>query len=517
MRLKSPPFLVFYFFLLTFSSFSQTQSGKLLRSTPEKEGASSKGILNFINAVDNSKHEMHSIMILKHGKVIAEGWWNPYQPELKHSLYSLSKSFTSTAIGFAIGEGKLKADDKVISFFSGQLPDSLSENLKEMRIKDLLSMSAGQDPEPSAIGITDDWVKGFLKMPVKNKPGSVFLYNSFATYMLSAIVQKVTGQKIIEYLKPRLLAPLGIKDADWETDPKGINVGGWGLRVHTEDIARFGQLYLQKGKWNGKQVLPAGWANEATTFKIDNSKGAPQSKRDSSDWMQGYCYQFWRSRHNSFRGDGAFGQYCLVIPEADAVIAITSETSDMQGELNLVWQYLLPALRAGKTATAVAETKTLQARLKALRLPVFPPQDSVFTSTYSLNYDSFSFAPNNRKLESLKFTQSKSDWNIYWKQDGVTYQFTAGRESWRFQETNMLGPSLVAQAKNHFEGLPPSKIASAYSWRSNNVLELKIRYIDSPHTLYVQFQFEGDTVTAKLRDSFRPPNLTVIAKGRLIK
>src|SRR6187455_1693762 len=293
-----------------------SQTVKLPRSTPEAEGVSSKGIMEFLDAISNSKHEMHSIMILRHGKVIAEGWWNPYRPDLKHTLYSLSKSFTSTAVGFAVAEKKLSVNDKVTSFFPNKLPATISTFLTDLKIRDLLSMTAGQDPDPTGpVVVTNDWIRSFFATPVLNKPGAVFLYNSAATYMLSAIVQKVTGEKIIDYLTPRLFKPLGIVGMDWETDLMGTNTGGWGLRVKTEDIARFAQLYLQKGKWNDQQILPAQWVEEATTFKIDTAPGVAQSKKDSSDWMQGYCYQFWRSRHNSFRGDGAFGQYALVLPE----------------------------------------------------------------------------------------------------------------------------------------------------------------------------------------------------------
>src|SRR6185436_8431228 len=327
-----------------------SQTAKLPPSTPEAEGVSSKGIMEFIDAISTTKHEMHSIMILRHGKVIAEGWWNPYRPDLKHTLYSLSKSFTSTAVGFAIAEKKITVNDKVISFFPGKLPVSITPFLSDLKIKDLLSMSVGQDPDPTGpVVVSNDWIRSFFATPVLNKPGAVFLYNSAATYMLSAIVQKVTGEKIIDYLTPRLFKPLGIVGMDWETDPSGINTGGWGFRIKTEDIARFAQLYLQKGKWNDQQIIPEEWVQEATTTKIDNAPYDTQAKKDSSDWKQGYCYQFWRSRHNSFRGDGAFGQYALVLPEEDVVIAITSETMDMQGELNLVWKYLLPAMQVDQS------------------------------------------------------------------------------------------------------------------------------------------------------------------------
>ena len=396
---KNPLIAVLLFLFLSFQPIAQT----LPRSIPEAEGVSSKGIIDFLDAIAQSKHEMHSIMILRHGKVIAEGWWSPYRPDLKHTLYSLSKSFTSTAVGFAVSEKKLSVNDKVISFFPDKLPANVSDNLSQLTIKDLLSMSAGQAPDPSsAIVPTDDWIKIFFATPIVNKPGSVFLYNSMATYMLSAIVQKVTGQKIIDYLKPRLFEPLGIQGMDWESDLAGINVGGWGFRIKTEDIARFAQLYLQKGKWNGKQILPATWVEEATTFKIDNAPGMSQISKDSSDWRQGYCYQFWRSRHNSFRGDGAFGQYALVLPEQDAVIAITSETPDMQGELNLVWKYLLPALQVDKSGLDKNDATALNKRLALLKLSLPAKTDSSFAEPKVIE-KVFKIESNPKNIETISF------------------------------------------------------------------------------------------------------------------
>jgi CubicO group peptidase (beta-lactamase class C family) len=326
----------------------ETVITSLPRSTPEAEGVTSSDILDFIEATENSKNELYSFMVLRHGKVVSEGWWNPYRSDLKHTMYSTSKSFTSTAAGFAVTEGLLSVNDKVTSFFPDQLPDTVSEYLESLTVKNLLSMSVGQEPDPTFQVVTRDsnWVKTFLALPIKKKPGTEFLYNTLATYMVSAIVQKVTGRKVIDYLKPRLFEPLAIEGVDWEEDANGINVGGWGLRVKTEDMAKLGQLYLQNGVWNGKQILSEAWIKEATTAVIqDSAPYLPEEKKDSSDWAQGYGYQFWRCRHNAFRADGAYGQYIIVIPEKDAVIAITSETPDMQDELNLVWKFLLPALK----------------------------------------------------------------------------------------------------------------------------------------------------------------------------
>ena len=199
--------------------------------------------------------------------------------------------------------------------------------------------------------------------------------------MLSAIVQKVTGQKVIDYLKPRLFDPLGITGMDWEVDPKGINTGGWGLRLKTEDMAKFGQLFLQKGLWNGKQILPASWIEEASSTKIMQNPDAPQAKKDSSDWLQGYCYQMWRCRNNGYRADGANGQYIIVLPEKDVVIAVTAEAPDMQGEINLIWKYLLPAFQPKKLPANSGLLANLKAKEAVLALAI--PSKNIVTESES--------------------------------------------------------------------------------------------------------------------------------------
>lgn len=512
---RKPSFIAALLFL--FLSFQLGSQTILPRSTPEEQGVSSKAIIEFLDAIAKSKHEMHSIMILRHGKVIAEGWWSPYRPDLKHTLYSLSKSFTSTSVGFAVSEGRLSVNDKVISFFPDKLPEKVSDNLSLLTIKDLLSMSVGQVPDPTGpVVISDDWIKTFFAIPILKAPGSEFLYNSAATYMLSAIVQKVTGEKIIDYLKPRLFEPLGIHGMDWEIDPAGINVGGWGFRVKTEDIARFAQLYLQRGKWNGKQILPEAWVDEATTFKVDNAPGMPQVRKDSSDWRQGYCYQFWRSRYNSYRGDGAFGQYALILPEQDAVIAITSETSDMQGELNLVWQYLLPAMQIRNKTFNNNDALVLKEKLAMLKLPLPAKPDTTFPVPV-LTAKKFKMEANAKNIESISFNEKNKIITVSMNTKSETYSINFADSKWMEGTTTMLGPSLVEAAKNHFTGLPASQVAGAYSWKSKNILEMRLRYIDSPHSLIMTYSFDGDKLSVDMLDSFKAPDKKVSLKGQLEK
>jgi len=471
------------------------------QALPETEGVSAAGIDSFLNGVAHSKHEFHSFMLLRHGKVVAEGWWNPYRPDLRHSLYSCSKSFTSTAIGFAVSEKRLSVNDKVISFFPKSLPDTVKPYLASLTIKDLLTMSAGQEPDPTGTipFKTDDWVKAFLATPIIHQPGTKFLYNTMATFTLSAIIQKVTGQKVIDYLKPRLFDPLGIKGMDWEVSKMGINTGGWGLRVKTEDLAKMGQLYLQKGMWKGKQMLPQEWVNEATTFKIDQAPGVAQSRKDSSDWMQGYCCQFWRCRHNAFRADGAFGQYIIVMPDQDAVLAITSETADMQDELNLVWKYLLPALQTGTLPADKASDEALSQHLAALSLPPL----GVGSQTIPLVNKTYTVKPNSLHINSITLRYDHSVYKVGLRIDTTLYNLNFALGEWLPGETAMPGPSLLNGAKEDFSILQPYKIDCSFApSAADGSLQFKIRYIESPHTETITCHLNGNTLNATVEYSF---------------
>jgi CubicO group peptidase (beta-lactamase class C family) len=351
--------------LLSFGLSLNAES--LPRSLPENEGVSSAGIREFVEAADQQVNSIHSFMLVRHGHVVAEGWWKPEAADKPHVMHSLSKSFTSTAVGLAVTEGKLSIDDPVLKFFPDDAPAQPSANLKAMRVRDLLTMSSGQDTE-AKFTTNAPWVRTFLAHPVPFKPGTHFMYNTPGSYMLSAIVQKVTGQTVHDYLRPRLFEPLGIENPEWGSSPQGITIGGTGLKLRTEDVAKFGQLYLQKGKWKGRQLVPEAWVAQATSRQVSNGSDP------SRDWDQGYGFQFWRCRHGAFRGDGANGQFCIVLPEQDAVVAITSETRDMQAELNIVWDKLLPAFHPKRLRKDKVEQEKLLQTLS--NLAVRPAQST---------------------------------------------------------------------------------------------------------------------------------------------
>jgi CubicO group peptidase (beta-lactamase class C family) len=443
----------------------------LPRSTPEAQGVSSPAVRAFVEAADRDIDSLHSFMLVRHGHVIAEGWWAPYAAETPHMLFSLSKSFTSTAVGIAAADGKLSIDDPVLKFFPDDAPAEPSANLKAMRLSDLLRMNTGQQAEPARKS-TEPWTKTFLAQPVPFKPGTHFLYNTSATYMLSAAVQKAVGETVLDYLKPRLFDPLGIAKPTWEASPQGISTGGYGLSIRTEDIAKFGQLYLQKGKWNGKQLVPEAWVEAATARQTSNGSNP------KSDWDQGYGYQFWRCRHGAYRGDGAFGQYCIVLPEQDAVIAITSGVRDMQAVLNLIWDKLLPAMKASPLAADEDSAKKLASTLKGLTM--HKPQAK--GTAPKVAGKQYTFPANDLKLESVALESGKDGaMTLVTKIDGNSGRILCGSGSWQ-------------NGRAAWGRLPEQPIAACGAWTADDTFTAKVCFTETPFVATIRLKFTKDEV-----------------------
>ena len=334
----------------------------LPRSRPADQGVASGGITGLLDAVESAPDiELHSLMVLRHGFVVAEGWWAPYGPEQLQLLYSLSKSFTATAAGLAAAEGLLDLDDPVVSHLPEVADAATHPWTRSMRLRHLAAMATGhrEDTLDRAVRLDpQEPLRGFLSLAPEAEPGSVFAYNNGATYALAAVVQRRTGMTLSAYLRPRLLEPLGIGASAWHEHPAGRELGFSGFHLTTEAVTRFGQLYLDDGVWQGRRLLPAGWVAEASRLHTPNPAEA------HPDWRQGYGYQFWRSRHG-YRGDGAYGQFCLVLPEQDAVVVTTAQTENMQGLLDAVWVHLLPAF----DAASPEQDESLATRLSGLALP----------------------------------------------------------------------------------------------------------------------------------------------------
>jgi CubicO group peptidase (beta-lactamase class C family)/predicted glycoside hydrolase/deacetylase ChbG (UPF0249 family) len=459
----------------------------LPRSKPEEQGISSSALLEFVEAADRDIDQLHSFMLVRHGHVVAECWWGPYDAQTPHILYSLSKSFTSTAVGLAIAEGKLSVDDEVLNFFPDEAPAEPSANLRAMRVRDLLCMSTGHQSEapmwrdtPGSTTVGQTWTKNFLTHPVPFKPGTHFMYNSPATYMQSAIVQKVTGMTVLDYLRPRLFEPLGIENPIWVASPQGITVGAYGLLVRTEDIARFGQLYLQKGEWQGRRLILSKWIDQATARQTANGSSP------KSDWDQGYGYQFWRSRHNSFRGDGAFGQYCLVLPELDAVVAITSGVRDMQAVLNLVWDKLLPAIKGDKLPEDVESVSRLATKLAGLTVQR-PAGKSTSAMGSRVSGKWYAFPENERGIQAVALDFSLRPPALLVRTAGGEVRTPVCTAEWTKTRDGF------ANGIEEFLGVPAHPlVAASGAWTADDVFTVKLVACETPFSSMLAFRFDGD-------------------------
>ena len=492
-------------------SRADDSSAALPRSTPEEQGVSSAALLGFVQEADQKVDQIDSFILVRHGHVVAEGWWAPYSAQEPHSLYSLSKSFTSTAVGLAVSEGKLSIDDPVLKFFPDEVPVDPSKNLGSMRVRDLLRMATGQRAEDIAsfpFQSSKDLVRVFLEMPVPDKPGTHFIYNTPATYILSAIVQKVTGQTVLEYLRPRIFEPLGIANPTWESSAQGIPFGGFGLSIRTEDIAHFGQLYLQKGMWNGRQLVPEAWVDAATSLQIANGSDP------DGDWDQGYCYQFWRCTHGFYRADGAFGQFCVVMPQYDAVLAITSGTKDLPRVLKIVWDKVLPAFKDSALPADPESDRKLAEKLASLALP---QQDGQATSPTAgrVAGKRYVFAENKAKIESVSLGQGNDKEGagavLSMRVAGMDETIVCAREGWAKGDIpggSASTPVLSGSAKG-----VPIPVAASGAWSSGDTFTARVSFYTTPVETTYDLRFAGDTLILETEDSV---GLQGTARTRLV-
>lgn len=462
----------------------------------------------FLDDVEASRIELHGFVILQHGNTVADGWWHPYRSDVRHQLYSLSKSFTSTAAGFAVSEGILSLDDTVISFFPNKVPKDANDFLRSMKIRHLLSMATGHEAEPE-IRTSKDWVKEFLATPPTREPGTHFLYNSIATYMVSAILQKITGLTVRDYLMPRLFTPLGIPEPEWDSCPKGINAGGWGLWLTTGEIARFGQFLLNKGIWNGVRLLPQEWVDTASRTHIDNSS------QSNPDWKVGYGFQFWRCRHGFYRGDGAFGQYCIVMDEHDAIIAITSGVADMQAVLDLVWKHLIPEQHVDCEKKIMEPDKADNLAERCQSLQYGPPVLSLSLEESTMLFDKWrgscwNISENPFMIKAIVFNSVGRQTYFEIEDERGSHRIPFGWGHW--VESNS-----TFKRHNHRKRRKFISFASA-NWKTPNCFQLTCRFPETPdwYTVDITQKSESDLeIKLTTNVSFGPVN-ALEAMGKLV-
>ncbi len=462
----------------------------LPRATPESQGITSAAVNDFVEQASAEVDTLNSFMLVRHGKVVAEGWWAPYRAEDTHMLYSLSKSFTSMAVGMAIAEGKMSLDDLVIESLPDRAPSEVSDNLRAMRVRDLLRMTTGH----VAAQVKDyPWGAGsparrFLTLPVGLKPGTHFMYNTPATYMASAIAQRATGQTVHEYLGPRLFEPLGIEGSWWETSVESVSMGGFGLNVRTEDIAKFGQLLLQRGEWEGQQLVPAAWVDEATALQTSNGSDP------DGEWDQGYGYQFWRCTTGGYRADGACGQFCLVLPEEDAVIAITSGTNDLGRVMKLAWTHLQDAMQPEALPENPTEQLNLRQTLANLRIPT--PEGAPTTPlTAKVGRSEYQIADDPLGLRAIELEFDGDAASLVYTNDDGRHRIALGHGDWvRGTVTSVAGLSAMLNAV----AAPPNgsyAVAAADAWESDDAYRARICLTETPYYLDVTLHFTDDGVT----------------------
>jgi CubicO group peptidase (beta-lactamase class C family) len=346
-----------------------SQRALLPRSTPPESGMSSRAVTALLDRLEAQSVECHSIMVVRHGHVVAEGWWAPYSAGRPHLLYSVTKSFTSVAVGLAIADRLLSLDDRVVDVLPDHVPAGISEQGRRLTVHHLLSMTTGHRTDSLAEAWQlepDDLVKGFLRTPFPEAEGTRHAYDNATTYVLARMVERVTGRGLAELLDDRLFKPMGVDHAEWDRVASGAVFGFQGLHLTTEAVAAFGELLLRGGRWGDRQLVPRDWVQLATRRHIETLQ-----KEDGSgdaDYLCGYGYQFWMSRHG-YHADGAFGQECVVVPSHDLVVAVTAATTRAQAIFDAIWECLLPGMdHTGSTR----DDEILAERLRRLSLAAVP-------------------------------------------------------------------------------------------------------------------------------------------------
>lgn len=459
---------------------SALHAGAAEYATPESQGISSSAILSWIDACEENLDCMHGFVIRRNGKIIAEGSWKPFETlDNPHILYSHSKSFTSTAIGFLADERKLDLDERVADIFPDDLPTEKSARLLSLRVRDLLTMNMGaKDHQLTAGG---DWVKLTLAKELTVDPGTFYRYDSDATYLLAAIVEKKSGVKMMDYLRGRLFEPLGFGRVWTSFSPQGIPCGGWGMQMNTRDLSKFGQLYLDEGMWKGRRILSREWVRLASARQTASGWGGPD--QPESDWYQGYGFQFWRCRHNAYRADGADGQVTLVMPEQNAVVSIHASLGDMGKELDLIWRHLLAAMKDSALPEDPAAAAKLAGRCAALTLKT-PGASAAGIGKF---FGRYSFADNRRGLKSMELSRDGDTPVCTLETRAGAWKIPLGVGEWKKGKVKIDPETYEALGKT----VGMQEVFSAAAVQSDGTLRLRIHFANTTLRLDLTSADEG--------------------------
>lgn len=467
-------------FLSVLALNAGAQINELPRTTPEEQGVPSKALIALFDSLHVMQGtDIHSMIVMRHGKVVGEFYPAPFGPEYQHTQYSSSKTLVSLAVGLAIDENRLRLTDRVATFFPEYLPDTISTRLASMTVEDMLTMQSGIKPDWAMRSRGVEWIKTFLSKPVVNEPGEVFAYDSMVTYMISAIVQKVTGKKVLDYLKEKLFIPMNISTVNWEESPEGVNAGGWGLHIQSESLAKIGQMWLDGGVWNGKQLVSKEWI-------------AQMSSKHANGGDYGYGYQTWMCAYPSaVRADGALGQYVIVVPEKDVVIVLT-EASFTNGkpQRGLIWDKFLPAL-SDEPLPASKDYELLKKKQASYTLEI-PSGKATSSVMKNIAGKTIVLSENRYGWKEVSFKQAAKNelQMVITKTDGTSYTQSLGHKIWMRDEIEGLPPYSINPIDWHRGLQGPFYAAGAYGWEKNT-LNVNLHYVNWVSSLFFKFKFTG--------------------------
>lgn len=443
----------------------------LPRSRPEDQGLSPTAILGVLDEVDRSGFELHSFMLWRNGHVVAEGWWSPYRADRVHKMHSVTKSVAACGVGLALAEKRFTLQDKAVSFFRSELPDRIDDKLAAMTVEDLLTMRTGHAHMTSGAEwrrTKTDWVAEFFRIPVVFQPGTKFVYTSAATFLLSAIVTRVTGQPLADYLKPRLFEPLDITGYDWPLGPNNLTPGGNGLSWKTVDSLKLGVLQLQNGRWNGRQVLPADWVATSHAPHVDDR----------------YGYHWWLGPGGAYYAAGLFSQTAFVFPAENIVLATTAGIPVESGFPQLVFAQV-PKMIAASTARDDRAFKALAAHTASLQLiPVPAPTTSPMAPQVSAK--TYRFPDNGDGVRSIRLTFHDGGCTFALTDDRGTHRIEVGLGHPVEGDTTMTGYKL------HHDYQPDRmRVVASGTWRDARTLVMTWTFVECAFRDTVVCVFEG--------------------------
>ncbi len=478
---------------------AEAQINDLPRTSPEAVGLKSEQVMAFFDSLlAHPNTEIHSVIVMRHGKVVGEMYPNPFKAEYKHTQFSCSKTFVAAAVGIAISEKRLRLDDRLVTFFPQHLPKVVSWNLASITVRDLLTMRSGFVVDTEMRNKSRQWIRDYLSHPMNSRPGTLFQYDSIDTYLLSAIVQQATGMTVLEYLRQRVFRYLNIRDVMWELSPEGIVTGGWGLYIQAESLAKFGQLLLMRGQWNGLQLIPAPWVDEMTK---------PQVHREEGD----YGYQMWMCNYPSaVSANGAYGQYVIVVPKQDVVVVINQCTLNGGAkQLRHIWQTLFTGISKKPLSSSEAYQRLLSTNYS---LPIV---EGELTSKVLNDYQGKTIMLDKNPLGWHSVTFVADDMIELTDTSGVKGTIMLGFNQWATSVVGLRPLNARYRIQKQFSGIQRSfRVAASYGWQVDQRLAVKLHFVDWMGSVLLKFRFDGDYVHIEAKENYQPGPITLT--GRVV-